>query len=321
MTAPRTLDVMVHALTPDGEGVLLVDLRPADAGTVLPPFDAGAHIDLHLGGLIRQYSLVGAADERDRYLIAVLHDPDGRGGSAAVHRLAVGDRLAISPPRNAFRPDPDADHSILIAGGIGVTPLVSMAETLHRRGDSFELHVYTRTPQSLPLRRHLDSRPWRDRATLHFSALGDGFRGRAQTVIPRPRPGRALYLCGPLGMIASATGCASALEWPRDSVRAEQFGRVRSVEAPGEAFTVVVASTGRELPVAPDETIAEALRRGGVETTLACEQGICGACLTPVLAGVPDHRDEVQSAAQREAGSLITVCCSRSLTPTLTLGI
>lgn len=321
MSAAGVLDVVVGSLTADGGRVVLVELRPAGPGTQLPAFDAGAHIDLHLGELTRQYSLVGSGDDRSRYLIAVLRELDGRGGSAAVHALAVGDRLTISHPRNTFRLDTDAEHSVLIAGGIGITPLAAMAERLHRRGASFEMHVYSRTPESLPLRRHLKSRPWRDRTVLHYSDHGDGFRGNAQTVIPRPAPGLALYVCGPLGMIASATGCAAAMEWPKDAVHTEQFARAQSVETSGEPFTVVVSSTGRELTVGPDETIAEVLRREGVETTLACEQGLCGSCLTPVLAGIPDHRDEVQSPVERESNALINVCCSRSLTPSLTLGV
>ncbi|MDV8001486.1 PDR/VanB family oxidoreductase [Rhodococcus sp. IEGM 1408] len=330
MSAAGLVEVVVHSLTSDGDRVLLVDLRPVDTGAVgtdakLPPFEAGAHLDLHLdspsGSVVRQYSLIGPDDDTSRYLIAVLRERDGRGGSAAVHGLAVGTRLAVSPPRNSFRLDPGAGHSVLLAGGIGVTPVVAMAERLHRQGASFELHVYSATPQTLPLARHLEGRPWRDRVVLHYSSAGDGFRGNAQSVIPRHTPGRALYVCGPLGMIASATACASAREWPRSAVHTEQFARSQAVETAGEEFTVVVASTGRELAVGPEETIAAVLRRHGIETTLACEQGLCGSCLTPVLAGIPDHRDEVQSPAERETNTLINVCCSRSLSPSLTLGI
>ena len=326
MSAAGLLDVAVHSLTPDGDRVLLVELRPLEGGAPLPPFGAGAHIDLHLddphrGTMIRQYSLVGCEEDTGRYLIAVLRERDGRGGSAAVHSLTVGDRVRIGRPRNSFALDPDAEHSILVAGGIGITPMVAMAERLHRRGASFEMHVYTRTPRSLPLARHVTSRPWSHRVVVHYSGEGDGFRGNAQSVIPRPAAGLALYVCGPPGMIASATACAAAREWPRHAVHTEQFARSQSAETGGEPFTVVLASTGRELAVGPEETIAEVLRRDGVAMTLACEQGICGSCLTPVLAGVPDHRDEVQSAAERESNALINVCCSRALSPSLTLGI
>lgn len=321
MSANGVLDVVVHSLTPDGDRVVLVELRPADPGTRLPAFDAGAHLDLHVAGVTRQYSLVGGGPADGYYLIGVLRTRESRGGSEAVHAVDVGDRLTISAPRNSFPLDTGATHSVLIAGGIGITPIVAMAEELHRRGASFEVHVYARTPGSLPLGRHLDSRPWRDRVVVHFSALGDGFRGKAQSVIPTPAPGSALYVCGPLGMIASSVGCAAALEWPRHAVHTEQFARAQAVQTSGDAFTVVVASTGREFAVGPAETIAEVLRRDGVEMTLACEQGICGSCLTPVLAGIPDHRDEVQSPAERESNTLINVCCSRSLTPSLTLGI
>ena len=141
MSAGGVLDVVVHALAPDGDGVVLVELRPVDPRTTLPSFDAGAHIDLHVGGVTRQYSLVGGGPAAGYYLIGVLRTRDSRGGSEAVHALDVGDRVAISPPRNSFPLDPEATHSVLIAGGLGGTPIVAMGEELHRPGPSFAGHV------------------------------------------------------------------------------------------------------------------------------------------------------------------------------------
>lgn len=316
------VDVVVHGLTPAGERTLLIELRTSESGTTLPAFDAGAHVDVHVGGFVRQYSLLGSDDDAGRYLIGVLRERAGRGGSAAIHDgLRVGDRVQISQPRNTFPVDLGARHSVLVAGGIGVTPLIAMAERLHREGESFELHVYSATPSTLPLREHLEGRPWRDRVALHYSSAGDGFRGNAPAVIPRPSPGVALYLCGPMGMIASATSYAAATEWPRGAVHVERFERGEPVEVGGEAFTVVAASTGQRLDVGEHETIAEVLGRHGFEVSLSCEQGICGSCLTRVLAGLPDHRDEVQTAAEHESNAQINVCCSRSLTPVLELDV
>ncbi len=322
MSAADPLEVVVASRSPAGERTLLIELRAADPAIPLPSFDAGSHIDVHIDGFVRQYSLLGSDDDRARYLIGVLREHAGRGGSAAIHdRLAVGDRLTVSRPRNTFPLDLAARHSVLIAGGIGITPLAAMAERLHRDGASFELHVYSPSPATLPLREHLESRPWRDRVALHYSSRGDGFRGNAPTVIPRPAPGLAVYLCGPMGMIASATSFAGAVGWPRSDVHVERFERGQPLDAAGEAFTVVAASTGERLHVAEHETIAEVLIRHGYPTSLSCEQGICGSCIIPVLAGTPDHRDEVQTAAEHEADDRINVCCSRSRTPVLELAV
>jgi vanillate O-demethylase ferredoxin subunit len=321
-TGAASLEAVVRRLEPAGERVLLIELGPADPSVPLPAFEAGAHIDLHVGPFVRQYSLLGSDDDPSRYLVGVLREPDGRGGSAAIHAsLKVGDRLRISAPRNTFPLDLAAEHSVLVAGGIGVTPLVAMAERLHREGRSFELHVYSPTPGTLPLREHIASRPWHDRVVTHYSAEGDSFRGNAPDVIPRPAPSVAVYLCGPMGMIASATSFAAAVEWPRDAVHVERFERGEPLDTGGDAFTVVAASTGERLDIGEQETIAEVLDRHGYETFLSCEQGMCGSCITRVLAGIPDHRDEVQTAAEHSANTQINICCSRSLTPVLELDV
>jgi vanillate monooxygenase ferredoxin subunit len=315
------IEAEVAALTPAGERVLLIELRAAGGGG-LPAFTAGSHIDLHVGPFVRQYSLLGSDDDASRYLIGVLRERAGRGGSAAIHdTLTVGDRLLISAPRNTFALDLGAAHSVLIAGGIGITPMIGMAERLHREGASFELHVYSPSAATLPLGAHLATRPWRDRVVTHFSADGDSFRGNAPTVIPWPSAGTAVYLCGPLGMIASATSFTAATEWPRDAVHVERFERGERLETGGDAFTVIAASTGQEIRVGEQETIADALGRHGYPTSLSCEQGMCGSCITRVLAGVPEHRDEVQTPAEHAGNALINICCSRSLTPVLELEV
>jgi len=322
MSGRELVDVVVRRVEPAGERVVLLELGPADGATSLPPFTAGAHVDLHVGGFVRQYSLVGSDDASDRYVVGVLRERAGRGGSAAVHdTVRPGDRLQVSAPRSTFALDLDAEHSVLVGGGIGLTPLVAMAERLHREGRSFELHVYTPSATTLPLGAHLASRPWRDRVVTHFSAYGDTFRGNAPAVVPRPRPGLALYVCGPLGMVASATACASALGWPRSDVHVEHFERSSPVETSGDAFTVVAASDGRRMDVGEDETIAQVLQRHGYDVVLSCEQGICGSCLTGVVDGLPDHRDEVQTPDEHAANTQLNVCCSRARTPTLTLAV
>ncbi len=252
----------------------------------------------------------------------MLREREGRGGSAAVHdALRVGDRVRISEPRNTFPLDSAAGHSVLLAGGIGLTPLVAMAERLHREGASFELHAYSASEETLPLREHLASRPWASRVQTHYSATGDSLRAGAPETIASPQPGAVLYVCGPPGFIDAAVAYAAAAGWPEEAVRTERFVLAEPVELSGAAFSVIAASTGQEMGVGEDETIAEVLERNGFQVFLSCEQGICGSCITDVLDGIPDHRDEVQSPAEHASNTLINICCSRSRTPTLTLDI
>ncbi len=322
MSDHETIEVVVHGMTRSSDRTLVLELRPVAPNAVLPAFEAGAHIDVHLGSLIRQYSLLGSDDETRGYRIGVLREQDGRGGSAAVHdSLRVGDQLRISAPRNTFPLEPSATHSVLIAGGIGLTPLVAMAEHLHRERASFELHAYSASEETLPLREHLADRPWAPRVRLHYSADGDSLRTRVPDAIASPQPGTMLYVCGPPGFIDAPVGYADVAGSPEEAVRVERFVLAEPVETTGASFTVIAASTGQEMGVGEEETIAEVLERNGFQVFLSCEQGICGSCITDVLDGIPDHRDEVQSPAEHASNTLINVCCSRSRTPTLTLDI
>lgn len=324
MSAHDTLEVVVHAMSIASErrpeGTLLIELRAADPAEPLPPYQAGAHIDVHLGGLIRQYSLLGDPGQPGRYLIGVLRERESRGGSRAIHeRLRVGDTLTISAPRNTFPLDESAGYTVLLGGGIGITPLVAMAERLDALGAPFEFHVYAADEASLPLAEHLAARPWAARVRRHYSAAGDSFRTAAPDAILDPPPGAAVYVCGPPAFIDAAVERTAS--WPEGAVHVERFALAEPVVTDGASFTVIAASSGQEMPVGEHETIAEVLERNGYEVFLSCEQGICGSCLTGVVAGIPDHRDEVQTAAEHAANTQINVCCSRARTPTLTLDI
>jgi vanillate O-demethylase ferredoxin subunit len=317
----NTLEVIVHRMTRSSDRTLLIELRPTHPLATLPSFEPGAHIDVHLGSLVRQYSLINADDEGQQYVICVLREASSRGGSAFVHeRLRVGDRLTVSAPRNTFPLASHPHHAVLIGGGIGITPLLSMAESLHRRGASFELHCYATSEYSLPMREFLDGRHYLDRIQLHFSEMGDSFRDLPLYLSARPADTVA-YVCGPKGFIETSLRHTEVAGWDASTVRVERFEVSAPVELSGRAFMVVAHSTGEELPVGDDETIAEVLERAGYQVFLSCEQGICGSCITGVLAGVPDHRDEVQSTAEHGANTQINICCSRSLTPVLELDI
>ncbi|MDN3356308.1 PDR/VanB family oxidoreductase [Actinomadura sp. DC4] len=318
MTA-ALLDTVVHAQSRASDRTLLLELRSSGGGP-LPAAEPGSHVDVHLesgsGPLVRQYSLLDVTD-RSRYLICVQHEPGGRGGSRHVHeRLRVGDRLRVSAPRNTFRLEEAPHHAVLVGGGIGVTPLLAMAGALHARGASYELHCYARG--AMPLAEYAASRPFADRVRARSSADGDSVRAAPPDW--RLTPDGVVYACGPPGFLDAVTRHATAAGLPGSAVRTERFGPAEPTAA-GGAFTVVAASTGERMTVAEDQTIAEVLERHGYGVVLSCEQGICGSCLTPVLEGVPDHRDEVQTPAEHASGTWINPCVSRALTAAITLEV
>jgi vanillate O-demethylase ferredoxin subunit len=320
----KSLDVIVHAISLASATSHSYELRAATGGA-LPSFEAGAHIDVHLGpSFIRPYSLCNSPKDSDRYLICVRRDDAGRGGSRTLHRdLTVGRRLRISPPRNHF-PLVAARRHVLVAGGIGITPLLSMAEALAARGGAFVLHHYTSSAADSPLLERLGTSAFAERTVVHHSDQGDSVRTGLPAELLDPDPDTAVYVCGPDGFMTHVMAEATAVGWQPGQIHTERFAPAASVPAGGEVaaeFTVRIASTGIGYPVPADHTIADVLTANGVEVELSCEQGICGACLTPVLAGEPDHRDEVQTPDERAANDRITICCSRARTPELLLGL
>lgn len=318
-----TLDTVVHSVTlacPSGTS-RVYELRAADPADRLPAFEAGAHIDVHLGpSLIRPYSLLNSPSDSGRYLICVRRDDTGRGGSTALHRnVTTGGRLRVSAPRNLFRLLP-AQRYVLVAGGIGVTPLLSMAEQLAEGGAEFVLHHYA--AGEAPLLEHIQKSGFAAQLRLHRSNLGDSIRAGLPTELRDPDPSALVYVCGPDGFMRHVTETATATGWRPDQLHVERFTPTlpQLPEAEGE-FSVNIASTGKSYPVPADRTIADVLTANGIPVTLSCEQGMCGACLTPVLSGTPDHRDEVQTDEERAANSHITICCSRARGGELVLGL
>lgn len=323
--------VRVHSLTRTGSRGLLIDLRPAQrrgrpwkrspASAELPPVEAGAHIDLHLGPLVRQYSLCNAPGETHRYLICVQAEPEGRGGSVRIHEeLEVGTQLVVSAPRNHF-PLLAAQRTLLLAGGIGITPLLSMAEELHRRDADFALHLFASDSGRASLRDHVLASPFAGRARFH---TGDRAQRTLVTerLLAEPDADTRLYVCGPDGFMAATIGRARAAGWPQDRIHQERFLPSQQVTSSADThFTVELARDGRRFPVPAGASIAGVLREGGAPVDVSCEQGMCGTCLTRVVAGVPDHRDVVQTDEEKAANAEIALCCSRSLTPELILDL
>ncbi|HSV70079.1 MAG TPA: PDR/VanB family oxidoreductase [Methylibium sp.] len=301
------------------EGVASFELRRAD-GAPLPAFEAGAHIDVELpGGLVRQYSLCNRPGERERYLIGVLLEPNGRGGSRSAHeRLAPGTALRIGAPRNHFALVP-AKHSILLAGGIGVTPILAMAEALTAADASFELHYCSRSLARTAFAERLAAAPYASRVSLHHDDGPAAQQFDAARVLAAPAPDTHLYVCGPKGFMDHVILSATAQGWAAGHIHYEYFaGAVIDHRADGP-FEVQVGRGGRVIRVEADQSVVAALAAAGVELPVSCEQGVCGTCITRVLGGTPDHRDLYFNEAEHAANDQFTPCCSRSKTPRLVI--
>ena len=273
------------------------------SGDGLPSWDPGAHIDLHLpGGLVRQYSLCGPPGA---WRIAVLREPDGRGGSAAVHDLvAVGDTLSASEPRNHFRLV-DAERYLFLAGGIGITPILPMVASVARRGRPWHLAYGGR---SMAFRDELSQ--WADHVSLYENRPLDLSEHSVTD-------GTAVYCCGPASLLTAVEERSAG--WPTGTLHVERFTPVAA--GPGESFEVELAGTGRVLTVPADRSVLATLRAAGLSVLSSCEEGTCGTCETGVLDGVPDHRDTVLTPAEREVGDIMMICVSRARTARLVLDI
>ncbi|HYF89118.1 PDR/VanB family oxidoreductase [Azospirillum sp.] len=320
MTTQDKLTLTVARRRVEGNGVLLLDLIDR-TGNPLPPFEAGAHVDLHLApGLVRQYSLCGDPADRSRYRLGILRDPASRGGSVAAHEgLQEGAEVAVGLPRNLFPLAVDAAHSILIGGGIGITPMIAMAHALAASGGSFELHYCGRSRDACAFLGELAEAAFHDRSALHLDDGPAGQRLDLPALLGNAPAGTHLYVCGPTGFMDWVIGEATRLGLPTEHIHREYFQV--EVATGGGAFEVVAKRSGKTVQVAEDETIVQALGRIGIKVQMSCEQGVCGTCLCTVLEGIPDHRDVFLTEEEKADNDQILLCCSRARTDTLVLDI
>ncbi|MES2188100.1 MAG: PDR/VanB family oxidoreductase [Pseudomonadota bacterium] len=318
----HTLAVRVAKITQKTADISAFELVHPD-GLPLPSFEAGAHIDVQTpGGLVRQYSLCNAPGEVHRYRIGVLHDPGSRGGSRAMHQqLQAGDLLGISAPRNHFRLEPSAQVSLLFAGGIGITPILCMAHALRSAGKAFTLHYCARSRERAAFLDELAGQQQAGDVRLHFDDLGAEQKLRLEQAIPPPQAGTHLYVCGPRPFMDAVLGQARDGGWPEAQLHYEFFKADVPTERPEKAFMVQIASSGRMVPVAAHETVLQALASVGIAIESSCEQGVCGTCLTGVLAGEPDHRDSYLVAAEQQKNDQFLPCCSRARSEVLVLDL
>jgi vanillate O-demethylase ferredoxin subunit len=303
------------------EGIRMLEFVDP-AGRPLPAFSAGAHIDVHLAdGLIRQYSLCNSPSTRSLYRLGVLLAPTSRGGSAAIHGLTEGTLVSISEPRNHFPLHTGASRSVLLAGGIGITPLLSMAEQLTENGQSFELHYFTRTRAKAAFLDRLESPALKPNVSLHVDDDVSGPFDMAGALRRICRDGVHVYVCGPAGFIAAMLDAAKDAGFAETQLHREYFAPVGTDPVESAAFSIRLARSGRSVEVGANETVVYALTRAGITVPVSCEQGVCGTCVTRVLSGVPLHRDACLTDAEHARNDQFTPCCSRATTPVLVLDL
>ena len=290
------------------------------SGAPLPPVEAGAHLRVRLPGDYdhRHYSLVDLPGWEGRHLLAVRLEDHSRGGSRFMHNLTLGDKIWTSPPRQSFPLHEGPEPAALIAGGVGITPILSMAAALARGGRDFALRYAGRRREAMAFLAPLAA-ICGDRLRVHAACEAGGRLDLGAALDATPR-GAWLYVCGPAGMIEAAREAAVARGWPEARIRSEVFA-APEVHRTDEPFEVELARSGRVLDVPADRSLLAVLREAGLEPDADCERGGCGMCQVRVLEGRPEHRDVILSARERAAGEVMQSCVSRALTPRLVLDL
>ncbi|WP_112323985.1 Rieske 2Fe-2S domain-containing protein [Oceanibium sediminis] len=315
-TAELRVQVVDKTVTAEG----IVSLRLEAIKGQLPTFQPGAHIDVHLqNGMVRQYSLTNGPGETDHYTIGVKREPDSRGGSVAIHdSLAVGDVLAVSAPHNNFPLRRDALHTVFVAGGIGVTPLLAMARALNSQGLSFEFHYFVQSHAHAAFRREMGE--FGDALTLHKGLSPEDTGAKLRDILASPGHARHLYICGPGPMLEATRGIAADLGWSDEAVHFEYFKNTKEVDDTN-SFQIELARSALSLNVPAGKTILEVLRENGINMESSCEQGACGTCRVGVIEGEVIHQDVYLNDAEKSAGKSIMTCVSRAASDRLILDI
>jgi tetrachlorobenzoquinone reductase len=307
MTSSSPIPVRVHAIRFEAQGIVSVELRSVE-GEVLPPFSAGSHIELHLpNSLVRSYSLFNSSTERHRYLVGVLNDRHSRGGSRFVHeQLRVGSAITISKPRNNFELDETAALSVLVAGGIGVTPIVSMYNRLRTIKKPVELIYCARTRTEAAFVDELRALGGTVNTRFDDEAgsppnLSEMLRGYAAET--------HFYCCGPTPMLDAFQAACNQLSYQH--VHIERFVAAEDVQATqNSGYTVELAKSNRTVAVPSGKSLLDALLEAGINSDYSCREGVCGACETAVLGGEPDHRDSVLTERERASNKTMMLCVS-----------
>jgi ferredoxin-NADP reductase/fatty acid desaturase len=307
------LMVEVAAVEQAAKGIKTFVFRPADQTNPLPAFSAGSHIDVCLpSGKVRSYSLVNPPFENDHYQIAVKRDPSGKGGSKEMHeQIEAGSQLKISHPKNNFVLYENVKKYILISGGIGITPLLSMAHRLTEMEKHFELHVCAKALEEVPFQFELSNWTFAPNVEIHVDEKGKSSMD-IQKVLAIPDQDTLIYVCGPAGFNKWVKTTALSVGWENDQIKQEVFSMDRTaLEAP-KPFEVILNKSGKSITVKKDETIIDALHFNNINVPYSCLQGTCGTCITRVMEGKVDHRDAVLSEEEKMENNTMCLCVSRA---------
>ena len=306
------MEMVIAAVRNVGD-VRIVELRAAD-GASLPDYEAGAHVDVHLAGdVVRQYSLCCSSRSRDAWRIAVKRDPQSRGGSAWLHDVAApGTRLQVGAPRNVFALMPGAELYLLYAGGIGITPVLSMAYALLARGAAFKLLYFVREGTQVTFGDELVSGPLAPHAEIYTGLDNDAVADRIGAAMnAAPTVGTQVYVCGPVRFM-NVVREHGASRFGDAAVHQESFGAPAASAGGDTPFVLRLARSRRDIAVPVGESALACLQAAGIEIDCSCEVGVCGTCRTVVLEGQPDHRDSVLDAAEKLANNVFMPCVSRA---------
>lgn len=300
------------------EGITAFELRPVSG--LLPTFQPGAHIDVHLpNGQVRQYSLINGPGENASYVIGVKREAVSRGGSQCLHEtVRAGDVLAISEPRNNFPLRRDAVETLFVAGGIGITPLLAMAQALQAHGLAFRLHYFAQGAPHMAFADRLDALG--ETLVPHLGLDADATAARLRELLSGHRPGMRVYFCGPGPMLEAGRRIAAERGWPEDAVHFEYFKNTTKIDD-SSSFEVALARSAVTIQVPAGKTILEAIREHGIDMPSSCEQGACGTCIATVIEGEPDHQDVYLNESERKAGMKIMTCVSRARSARLVLDL
>jgi ferredoxin-NADP reductase len=310
MSLERTLTVRVERISRQTPEILAFELTHP-WGRALPGYEAGAHIDVHMpGGFSRQYSLARAPSNAPSYVIGVKREIASRGGSASMHeRVREGDLLAISAPRNTFPLREEATHHLLMAGGIGMTPLLAMAQALAARGADFTLCVFARSEEHLAFADALHAPALAPHLRLHLDQGDASQRIDLGALLAERAPNTHLYVCGPGGFMKAVRDAAA--HWPEDALHAEYFAAPTDANTTtGLPFTLKLMQRGISVPVAADQTAVDALHEVGIDIPVSCQQGLCGTCVVEGNGEGAEHRDFCLTGTERR--SKVALCCSRA---------
>ena len=322
MSLERTLTVRVARIARQTPEILAFELTHP-WGRALPGYEAGAHIDVHMpGGFSRQYSIAHAPGRHagGAYVIGVKRETQSRGGSASMHeRVREGDLLAISTPRNTFPLQDEARHHLLLAGGIGMTPLLAMAQALAARKASFTLCVFARSEEHLAFADALRAPELAPHVRLHLDQGNEDQRIDLKALLAERAPDAHLYVCGPGGFMQAVREAAA--HWPEEALHTEYFAAPDGSAAAttGSAFTLKLKRRGIDVPVAADQTAVDALHDVGIDIPVSCQQGLCGTCVVSGHGDDAEHRDFCLTSTERR--SKIALCCSRAKSQELVLDL